>query len=1064
MDQHVAERTGFLFDGTLDEVDPATSQISAYEEARQVNKLIMIASESAAPPAVRQALASVFTDLYAEGYPATHTAHEPEDLVADVPYQLAYHDRYSDRRYYKGTEFADLVEVLAQERIRRLFAPNRYPHNASQLGPDAVQANVQPLSGANANTAVYFGLLQAGDTIMGLNLSHGGHLSHGSPVNISGKLFKVVDYGVDPATGHIDYEQVERVAREHNPRMIVSGASAYPWTIDFTRLRKICDALPRKAYLLADVSHPAGLVAAGLFPNPVGVADVTTFTTHKTLIGPRAAVILTTNESLARRIDRAVFPGLQGGPHMNTIAALAVAFEIALRPDFDELQRTIVKNARALADTLSERGLRIAYGGTETHLFLVDVKAVPTASGFHLNGDVAARILDLVGIVCNKNTIAGDTSAAFPSGVRFGTPWITQRGLTPDDMRVLGGIIADVFLSIQTFSYLDGDDSAVRGKIPVDTLKSAQAGLADLIARRAVGPTLPPEGVLPTSRPAADVAGRVLLDVYGRRSRAFLSEATTGDVWALAVGEAIETTLCDAAGSTIATLAVLRRGPDRFGMEHFACAVSPEAADDVKCWLESLSNGLVLFDPADPWAKVDGPVAVAPLLSPLSEGDSESLRRAIVAGPAAPSLSKPYFVGQTALSGKRPGSTRPVCAASGMSVAATDGTGTASTEMDRSPNGWTMPRSYGDPTAELAALRGAAGLIDEAGLGIFSVEGPDAERFLDLVTTNDVAFLGGNSAQYTFLLAPDGSIVADAILYRTGPDRFLLTTSPARKARVGEWLNQARSGHCSIDSKVPSRSLPANLQVRDLSVGAADSLTVIGLAGPSAPTILRALADGADDRRKVARLRRFTSTSAKLAGTTVLVARTGHTGQAQGYEIFVHPTAALALWEAAIARGQEHGVRPIGWDAWHAAGVAAGLPWDGHDLNGSYSISPVEAGYGAEVRAHKPFFIGRSAVLARPFPPANALARFRVDDPTIGMPDEGDPILDDNGRCVGWVTSASDVTGEPVGLFYGSRDVQTPGTRLNAILNGGSRPSLGQQLEPGAGRRVNVEVLPRFPK
>ncbi|HEX5414513.1 MAG TPA: serine hydroxymethyltransferase, partial [Chloroflexota bacterium] len=435
MSEQTAERTGFLFAGDLSDVDPATERLTTFEEARQVDKLIMIASESAAPAAVREALATVFTDLYAEGYPAQHTSREPEALVEDVPYQIAYHERYSDRRYYKGTEFADLVEALAQNRVRRLFAPNRYPHNPSKLGPDALFANVQPLSGANANTAVYLALLQPGDTIMGLNLSHGGHLSHGSPANISGRLFNVVAYGVNPESGRIDYDELERLATEHQPRMIVSGASAYPWFIDWTRLRQICDGLKRRAYLLADISHPAGLVAAGIFPNPVGVADVTTFTTHKTLIGPRAAIILSTNESHARRIDRAVFPGLQGGPHMNTIAALAVAFKIDLTSEFDELQRMIVKNAQALSAHLAERGLTIAYGGTETHLFLVDARALPQSSGVPLNGDVAARILDLAGVVANKNTMLGDVSALFPRALRFGTPWITQRGLTPDDMR-----------------------------------------------------------------------------------------------------------------------------------------------------------------------------------------------------------------------------------------------------------------------------------------------------------------------------------------------------------------------------------------------------------------------------------------------------------------------------------------------------------------------------------------------------------------------------------------------------------------------------------------------------
>jgi glycine hydroxymethyltransferase len=1055
--EQVTERTGFLFDGSLDEIDPAIARITATEEARQVDKLIMIASESAAPPAVRQALATVFTDLYAEGYPAARATREPEELLADASYQLAYHERYSDRRYYKGTEYADVVELLAQERIRRLFAPSRFPQNASPLGPEQIQANVQPLSGANANTAVYLGLLQPGDTIMGLNLSHGGHLSHGSPVNVSGKLFKVVDYGVDPATGRIDYDAVERTAREHNPRMIVSGASAYPWSIDFARLRQICDSLPRKAYLLADVSHPAGLVVAGLFPNPVGVADVTTFTTHKTMIGPRAAVILTTNESLARRIDRAVFPGLQGGPHVNTIAALAVAFELALRPAFAELQRAIVKNARALADYLAERGLRIAYGGTETHLFLIDLKSIKTRSGVPLNGEVAARILDLAGIVCNKNTIAGDVSANFPSGLRFGTPWITQRGLTPDDMRVLGGIIADVLYGIETFSYFDGDEAAARGKVQVDVLRSTQSRLAGLIASRAVGPAGPTESSRLESAPA-EVAGWRVLEVYGRRARAFFAEATTGEIWGLEPGQALRTTLAAADGRSIAPIALLRRGVDAIGLDHFALAVPPTDLAEVRWWLSTLSSGLVLFDPADPWAKIDGPVAIGEPREGLTDVEAAALRQAVVAADASPRLSKPYFVGQAALARGQGTSAHPASAPP-------DSSGLSSAGI-QTPDGWEMPRSHGDAAAELAALRGAVGLVDESGLGAFTIEGPDAARFLDLVTTNDVAFLAINAAQLTILLDPGGGVVAGGLLYRLAGERYLLTVSPGRIARVEAWLDQIRSGQRAIDPLVPARTLPGDLKIRRNGADTgAESLTALAMVGPNAPALLRALADGADDRRKIARLRRFTAATARLAGQPCLIARTGHTGQAQGYEIFLAPERARTLSEAAYARGGELGLRAVGWDAWHAAGIVAGLALDARELGGPHAITPIEAGFGAEVRAHKPFFVGRDALLRQPYPPSRLVTRFKIVDATVSTElQPGDPIVDDSSTCVGWVTSVSSIATDPIGLMLVARDRSTVGARFVALSGGVSKTTLEQPIPSAGFGRVNVEVLSRTPK
>ena len=1071
MQGQVSERTGFLFDEEWSDVDPETLRITAFEEARQVNKLIMIASESVAPPAVRRALGSVFTDLYAEGYPAAHTVREPEDLIGDVPYQTAYHDRYSDRRYYKGTEFADLVEALAQNRIRHLFAPNRYAHNPVQIGPDQIQANVQPWSGANANTAVYLALLQPGDTILGMNLSHGGHLSHGSPVNLSGRIFKVIPYGVDPKTGRIDYDEVERLAHEHNPRMIVSGASAYPWDIDFARLRKICDSLPRKAYLLADVSHPAGLVVAGLFPNPVGLADATTFTTHKTLIGPRAAVILTTSESIARRVDRAVFPGLQGGPHVNTIVALAVAFKIAQQPAFLELQKTIVANAQALADTLSRRGLTIAYGGTNTHLLLVDLKAIPERSGVPLNGDVAARVLDVCGVVCNKNTIAGDTSATHPSGIRLGTPWLTQRGLTPDDMRTLGNVIADVLFGIETFSYFDHGEAVAGGKIRPDVLRKARADVANLIRLRAVGPSEPngwPGAYCPSP---TEFDGRRLFEVAGRRARQFLGQATAGNVWDLAIGQATNTVLFDASGASLGSLGVLRRPADRFGMDHFVCAVEPARYDDLVEWFQSLSNGLVLFDPADPRAKIDGPVAVSAFGEQLSSDEASVLRQALDAGPTAPALEKPYFIGQRALLATVGSvAARPACKFPDASPSVSSPVQShAPVGAGLAPDGWTMPLTYGDPDAELKALRESVGLIDETALGIFEISGADAGRFLDLVTTNDVAFLARNAAQYTFLLGPDGDVVSDALIYRTGADRYLLTTAPSRSRRTAHWLDEILAGRCAIDHDVPSRTLPSRLTIRDVRQATnASARVVLGLAGPNAPAVLRALSDSTEDRRVIGRLRRFTLAFGRMVGVEVMVARTSHTGQAQGYEIFVHPGQAASLWDAVLAKGVESGARSVGWQAFHAVGSAAGLPWAAHELNGSLGVSPVQAGYGALTRVHKPFFIGRQGLLSQPYPTLRTIARFQVSVPGANLPRVGDPLIDASGRCVGYVTSEPHFDSLPIGLAYATVDAVPLGARLSVLVGAGAGvwPEVGDRLEIGETSYpiATIEILPRFPK
>lgn len=364
------------------------------ELERQRNKIELIASENFVSPAVMEAMGTILTNKYAEGYPG--------------------------HRYYGGCEYVDKVETLAIERAKKLFGAN--------------YANVQPHCGASTNLAVYFAFLKPGDTIMGMNLSQGGHLSHGSPVNISGKYFNVVPYGVNPETETIDYAELEKLAQEHHPKMIVAGASAYPRVIDFKRMAEIAHGVG--ALLLVDMAHIAGLVAAGLHPNPVPYADVVTTTTHKTLRGPRGGLILCNNEEYAKAINKAIFPGIQGGPLMHIVAAKAVAFGEALQPEFKTYQENIVKNAKAFAEALVKEGFRLVSGGTDNHLVLVDVR------GQGLTGKDAEHLLDEIGITCNKNTIPFDPASPFvTSGIRLGTPAVTTRGFNEDDMREVAAII-----------------------------------------------------------------------------------------------------------------------------------------------------------------------------------------------------------------------------------------------------------------------------------------------------------------------------------------------------------------------------------------------------------------------------------------------------------------------------------------------------------------------------------------------------------------------------------------------------------------------------------------------
>ena len=375
--------------------DPELYAAITAETKRQQSKIELIASENFVSEVVMEANGTTLTNKYAEGYPA--------------------------KRYYGGCEHVDVVETIAIERAKKLFG--------------AGYANVQPHSGAQANMAVFFALLEPGDTVLSMNLAHGGHLSHGSPVNMSGKYWNIVPYGVSEADGRIDYDEVERLALECKPKLILAGASAYPRFIDFERFAAIAEKVG--AYLMVDMAHIAGLVAAGAHPSPVPYAHVTTTTTHKTLRGPRGGLILTNDEELAKKINKAIFPGIQGGPLMHTIAAKAVCFGEALKPEFKAYAEQIIKNTAALAEGLLAEGFKLVSGGTDNHLMLVDLTGMKVDTGKE-----AEHLLDEIGITCNKNAIPFDQKSPFiTSGIRLGTAATTTRGFTEEDMKEIAKII-----------------------------------------------------------------------------------------------------------------------------------------------------------------------------------------------------------------------------------------------------------------------------------------------------------------------------------------------------------------------------------------------------------------------------------------------------------------------------------------------------------------------------------------------------------------------------------------------------------------------------------------------
>jgi len=425
----------FTPDLTIAAFDPELASAMEHERQRQEDHIELIASENYASPCVLEAQGSVLTNKYAEGYPG--------------------------KRYYGGCEFVDIAERLAIERARELF------------GADYV--NVQPHSGSQANVAVFLALLQPGDTILGMSLAHGGHLTHGAKVNFSGKLFNAFQYGIDEGSGEVDYEQVAALAREHRPRMIVAGFSAYSRIIDWQKFRDIADEVG--AYLVVDMAHVAGLVAAGVYPSPVSIADVVTSTTHKTLRGPRGGIILAReNAELTKKLNSLVFPGTQGGPLMHVIAAKAVAFLEAMQPGFVEYQQQVVANARLMTEVLAERGFRIVSGGTDNHLFLLDL------IDKDITGKDADAALGRANITVNKNAVPNDPRSPFvTSGLRLGTPAITTRGFGPDEVTTMTHWIADILEDISSEEMIDrvrGQVLELCGRFPVYRAAPAAARAA----------------------------------------------------------------------------------------------------------------------------------------------------------------------------------------------------------------------------------------------------------------------------------------------------------------------------------------------------------------------------------------------------------------------------------------------------------------------------------------------------------------------------------------------------------------------------------------------------------
>ncbi len=988
------------------EVDPLVADLIEREHARQRDKLILIPSESLTPKPVREALASPFTSIYAEGYAAAAMIRDQEAALADLDRQLARTRRYGDRRYYRGNEFSNLVEALAQRRCAELFANDR-------VTSDQLRVNVQPLSGAAANNAVEEALLDPEDTIMGLALAHGGHLSHGASVNRSGRRFNSSSYRIADADAQLDYDDIAARAKAARPRLLIAGYTSYPWAPDWERFRAIADEVG--ALLMADISHPAGLVAAGAYPSPVGIADVVTFTTHKTLFGPRGAVILSHRRDLMRAIDRSVFPGEQGGPHINKIAAMAVAFKLAASETFHRTQRQMTANAKALADALEAEGVGVAYGGTDTHLFVVNLRRVGATGD--LRGEPAVRMLDAMGLVANRNSLPGDRGFASPTGIRMGTPWLTQRGYGTDDMRALANILARAFRAMHGVTYGGRRTPRHRGRMAYDDMQSLSAEVLDFARRgHAEGPS--------PNDPPASTSG--VLIVRGARALEFLDEVANRRVRDLKPGEARHVALAGPPGSDAVSAVVAR--PAAAAEASASILVDPDRADSLAEWLQAASDGYAIVDADEPSRKLSGPVSVTSGAAdaPVVQAALASLGLTSVPLPDAPAddASRPWFVGR-----------RPIAAASN-GPQPFEWQEPEPGEPRRTPlhafhaeeakklipfAGWDMPVWYTSIAAEHQAVRKTAGLFDVGHMGVFAVSGPDAAEFLDLVVTGSATRLPVGRAAYTYLLDANGHCLDDLIIYRLAPDRFMAVVNAANAAKDWAWLTGVNDGAYQVVAGDGAARLPVRAEIVDLNSPAAGDAARLDLAfqGPKARRVLQRIVATDDERRALDAMRMNHVRSFALAGADVEIAHTGYTGEAIGFEIFVHPEAARTVWDAILEAGADDGVVPVGLGARDSTRTEAGFPLYGHELAGPLDLTPGDAGFGRFVKTYKPFFVGRDPYVGREAARTSAIVRFSIADERVPMARQGDPVTDRRGAWIGTVTSATRIaSGRQIGMAH----------------------------------------------
>ena len=1039
----------FHHEKDLESSDPGLFELIELEDERQARRLIMIPSESSAPKAVRELLGSSFTNIYAEGYPRPETRTQSEGEILDYTHSIGTYRRYSDPRYYKGVEYVDIVEALARRRCAEVFAANG-------ITPDELFVNVQPLSGAPANNAIYTAFLSPGDTILGMSLLYGGHLTHGSSVNRSGILYDAQHYTVDPETELLDYDAILEKAKTVKPKIIIAGYSSYPFVPDWKKFREIADAVG--ALLLTDVSHIAGLIAAGQIPSPVGYAHFITFTTHKTMIGPRGACIITDNAAFAKKIDKAVFPGEQGGPHINTISALAWTFKQAQTDEFKALQGQIIKNAVAFADQLKKRGLRVPYDGTDTHIALLDCKSVRSEDGAYLSGDMGARILDIAGIVANSNTIPGDRSAFSSTGVRFGTPWLTQRGFKENDCRQVADIIADLLEATTPYNMPGRRSPLRRAKVDFGALENAKLSVKALAEKADQLMPVKTKHGYPHYYDIEDNvdASWASFKLSGQQIRPFLVYTLASDIEALSIGESQPTLIHTTKGDVEGFITC----EDPFT---FILTIPGEKAGLASAWLRDLSDAYIQFD-EDLSMRLPGPMRIAPIKS----GEPEKSQDDPIGE------NKPYYIGMAQDS--RQGQPLPT-----FEWQESEKTALLKTplndkhkEMDAKMvpfAGWEMPVWYSSVLEEHQAVRNAAGLFDVTHMGVYQAEGPYAGTFLDSVCGNDISGLDVGESCYTHFLDQDANVIDDLLVYRRGREKFLVVVNASNDEKDWAWLNKVRKGEVRVDKQTPwAIAFGRNVILRNLrDREAGDEMHVdIALQGPNSRKILLELNPSSADREAIEGLAWAQLCEVNLNGIDLVLSRTGYTGERMGFELFVHPERAVELWDVLLEKGEPYGIKPCGLGARDSLRTEAGLPLYGHEMGGMLNLGVGQAGFGSFIKTYKPWFIGRQAFLSQEEKRDGQVIRFKFDEKHTRMAHLGDPIVDERGKVIGRVTScAINTEGSLTGQAYVEEKYTKEGTSFY-IYQGAPEKTGKAPANLTMGDRVTLPtratIITRFPK